>query len=625
MSPRIALLSTPWPLFNRPSIQLGTLKAYLQREFPQGRVDAQHLYLNFAESLGYDVYRTISERNWLSESCFAALLYPERITLIERFWKRHSRGLSLRRDFREICSELQAASDRLLASPSWSSYQLIGFSICYGQLTSSLYFIQKIKEAAPGTRVVIGGSACAGEMGSSLLRTFPAIDFVATGEGEKPLLHLVRWLSQPRSSADPEPFPGLLTRHTGPLNGFSQVSDLDDLPVPDFSDYFDRLVAMVPEKRFLPRLPVEMSRGCWWRKTSADWTRRGCAFCNLNVQWKGYRAKSTGKIIAEIRSLVETYQVLSLSFMDNLLPPTHLKDLFQRLADLGKDLRLFGEIRATTTRRDLLAMADAGMVEVQVGIEALSSRLLKKLNKGTTAIQNLEIMKNCEASGLPRLTSNLITHFPGSDEDDMKETLVNLQYAFPFRPLKATPFWLGYGSPVWSNPGAYGIRKVRNHPDYADLFPQEVLGTLILMIQNYQGGVKEQERLWHPLKQAVEAWKKTYEALHRTPASGPILSYQDGGDFLIIRERRDGQDDMTHRLRGTSRGIYLFCEENRSIREILDRYPGFAEEKVLPFLTMMGDKKLMFREGERYLSLAVPIRIRGQTTEPIARSREQGA
>jgi hypothetical protein len=310
--------------------------------------------------------------------------------------------------------------------------------------------------------------------------------------------------------------------------------------------------------------------------------------------------------------------------MDNLLPPTHLKDLFQRLADLGKDLRLFGEIRATTIRRDLLAMADAGMVEVQVGIEALSSRLLKKLNKGTTAIQNLEIMKNCEASGLPRLTSNLITHFPGSDEDDMKETLVNLQYAFPFRPLKATPFWLGYGSPVWSNPGAYGIRKVRNHPDYADLFPQEVLGTLILMIQNYQGGVKEQERLWHPLKQAVEAWKKTYEALHRTPASGPILSYQDGGDFLIIRERRDGHDDMTHRLRGTSRGIYLFCEENRSIRDILHRYPGFGEEKVLPFLAMMVDKKLIFREGERYLSLAVPVRVRQQMADDSVAAGRRG-
>jgi hypothetical protein len=202
-------------------------------------------------------------------------------------------------------------------------------------------------------------------------------------------------------------------------------------------------------------------------------------------------------------------------------------------------------------------------VEVQVGIEALSTRLLRKLNKGTTAIQNMEIMKTCEASDLPRLTSNLITRFPGSDGDDVKETLGNLQYAFPFRPLKATPFWLGYGSPVWLDPGAYGIRKVRNHPYYANLFPAEILRPLTLMIQGYQGGVKEQERLWHPVRQAVETWEKTYKALHRTAASGPILSYQDGGDFLIIRERRDGQDGMTHRLRGTSRKIYLFCEENR--------------------------------------------------------------
>ena len=45
-------------------------------------------------------------------------------------------------------------------------------------------------------------------------------------------------------------------------------------------------------------------------------------------------------------------------------------------------------------------MRSAGMTEVQVGIESLSSKLLKKMSKGTTAIQNLEIMKNCEALGL---------------------------------------------------------------------------------------------------------------------------------------------------------------------------------------------------------------------------------
>ena len=58
---------------------------------------------------------------------------------------------------------------------------------------------------------------------------------------------------------------------------------------------------------------------------------------------------------------------------------------------------------------------------MQIGIEALSSRLLKKLHKGTSAIQNLEIMKNCEALEI-RSVSNLILQFPASDEQDVAET-----------------------------------------------------------------------------------------------------------------------------------------------------------------------------------------------------------
>ena len=81
------------------------------------------------------------------------------------------------------------------------------------------------------------------------------------------------------------------------------------------------------------------------------------------------------------------------------------------------------------------------MREVQIGIEARSSSLLKKLHKGTSAIQNLEIMKNCEALGI-RNISNLILQFPGSDEKDVAETLEVLEFAWPFHPLKAVSFWL---------------------------------------------------------------------------------------------------------------------------------------------------------------------------------------
>ena len=389
----------------------------------------------------------------------------------------------------------------------------------------------------------------------------------------------------------------------------SQEPDLDRLPVPDYREYFDRLNALPPPKRFFPKLPVEMSRGCWWRKPPSQGEPAGCAFCNLNIQWAGYRAKSHHNIIAQLRALSEGHQILSLSFMDNLLPAKSMDRLFRRIAKEDKDYRLFAEIRATTRKEALAAMGAAGMAEVQVGIEALSTGLLKKMNKGTTAIQNLEIMKNCETPGLPRLTGNVILNFPGSDQNDVEETLKNLSFALPFRPLKGTPFWLGYGSPVWQNPKAFGIKKVRNHPFYARFFPPEVLKNLDLMIQGYHGGMRDQARLWRPVKQALEGWKTAYLSLHQNPKAGPILSYQDGGDFMIIRQRQFRAEAMTHRLRGTSRRIYLFCQENRSLSQIVGQFPDFGEEAILPFLNMMVDKKLMFREGARYLSLAVPLRL----------------
>ena len=42
MKHTVALVSAPWPLFNRPSIQLGTLKAYLSRHIADLQVVCHH-------------------------------------------------------------------------------------------------------------------------------------------------------------------------------------------------------------------------------------------------------------------------------------------------------------------------------------------------------------------------------------------------------------------------------------------------------------------------------------------------------------------------------------------------------------------------------------------------------
>ncbi|MBW2584366.1 MAG: hypothetical protein JRE36_12475 [Deltaproteobacteria bacterium] len=77
---------------------------------------------------------------------------------------------------------------------------------------------------------------------------------------------------------------------------------------------------------------------------------------------------------------------------------------------------------------------------------------------------------------------------------------------------------------------------------------------------------------------------------------------------LIIRQRNLNSETINHRLVGTSRLIYLFCRRHRSLKRIRDQFPAFAEDKIVAFLKMMVDKKLMFEERNRYLSLAVHLK-----------------
>jgi ribosomal peptide maturation radical SAM protein 1 len=606
---RVILVSTPWPLYSRPSIQLGALKAYLKRHSAKLEVHALHAYLKVAESLGYKLYRAISERTWLAETVYGALLFPKRTKEIEKVFYREARGRpDLRKvDFKTTTSQVKNVSDALITSVDWERAGLAGFSICLCQLTSSLYFIKRIKQAFPNLPVVVGGSMFSGDTIHGLLEMFPEIDFVVNGEGELPLSQLVRHLSQAQGHENIPPIPGLVTPKTEESKlpaSFCQADTLAELPPPDYDDYFDQLKAFDPEKTFFPTLPAEISRGCWWRRSQVPRKPTGCAFCNLNLQWDGYRSKTLSQVVSEIDHLTTKHKTLSVAFMDNLLPASGAREIFDGLGKLNKDFRLFAEIRASTPRHILKAMQVAGIHEVQVGIEALSTRLLKKLNKGTTAIQNLEIMKYCEELGIANV-SNLILHFPGSDDQDVQETLQNLEFALPFRPLRSVHFWLGLGSLVWQDPRAFGLKAVFNHPNYAALFPPDVFRSMRFMIQAYRGDLRHQRKLWQPVKKKVRAWKKAYAETHKGHSRAPILSFRDGRDFLIIRQKRLRAEPFTHRLVGTSRAIYLFCQRHRSLKSILGHFPGTSEDRIVPFLQMMVDKKLMFEENGKYLSLAV--------------------
>lgn len=610
---RMVLVSAPWPLYNRPSIQMGTLKAYIESRITGVRVDSLHFYLRLADAIGFEVYQSISEKSWLAECVYAALLFPERHEDLERlFLKEAGKRAALRTlDFAELLGCVREVTEAFIQEQAWGGFGLAGFSVCLCQLTASLYIIKRIKGLRPDLCIVAGGSSWVGDSCRAWLHHVPEIDYLIVGEGELPLAELIRHLRTRPENRPPLASTAIVARggksavEASPR--FHQMEDLGELPPPDYTEYFETLGRLPSGRSFFPTIPVETSRGCWWRRRNPGSAGSGCAFCNLNLQWEGYRSKPPARVVAEVDGLTSRHRTLSIAFVDNVLPFKDIQEVFGGLSNLGKDFRLFAELRATVAPEDLAVMQKAGMEEVQVGIEALSSRLLALMNKGTTAIDNIQAMKFCEELSIVD-NSNLIIGFPGSGEAEVAETLHALEFVHVYRPLRIVKFWLGLDSPVHRSPKSFGIRAIFNHPRFARLLPEGVYRDARLMVQGYRGDLELQRKLWRPVVERIKQWVQDYESMMQRSKGKPLLAYREGRDFLHIHQFRPGQAAMDHRVAGSSREIYLYCRVHRSLDEIAERFPRLSRHSIASFLQTMVEKRLMYREGERFLSLAVASR-----------------
>lgn len=585
----------PWAIFNRPSIQLSSLQGYLREQNSGAVIETAHPYLSAAKKIGLATYRTISENPWAAEALYCSLLFPERYGKAKKVF-RHSLDRTIfdtLPDFDTLAGELDDHLHGWVSGLDLDTCHLVGFTVCFSQLPATLLAIRRLKRNYPRLPVVVGGSTCSPLIGRSLLDVFPEIDYIITGEGEKPLSRLVRYLQgvaqdtgrNVLSRRDKQP-PS--TEYSSPAQN-EEISDLDSLPVPDYEDYFGELARC--GLSFIPVLPLEFSRGCWWNK---------CTFCNLNLQWCGYRPKSGRRVFREVEELAGKYQCLDFAFTDNSLPLKEGNIFFTATAKSPKNILFFGEIR-TVTNPDAYHLYHAGgLRSIQVGIEAFSNSLLKRMNKGIKVMDNIAAMKFAHEAGVT-LDGNLILEFPGSTRSEVEETCRVLDYVLPFRPLKTATFFLGHGSPVRQNPAEYGLLAVTRHKYNRQLYPGPMLDKLVMLIQSYRGDRQHQQRIWQPVREKVMHWQ-TFHA-SRTGNRLP-LAYRDGGDFIIIRQESPGKDTLHHRLRGLSRKIYLSCRRPVSIQTLLKDNTSLGEKQLLSFLADLETKRLLFRDGDLCLALA---------------------
>ncbi len=592
----VGLVAMPWQLMHRPSVQLGALKSYLTQNVRNIQVRNLHPYLGVAKVLGTELYHLISQHVWLSEALYAGLLFPEKQDELRQYihsQKKQFTGHDLDAD--TLWQKLDMQLDYWLGKQDWQSLQLVGFTVCFQQLLASLLAAKRLKNIYPDLPIVFGGSSCSFGVGQTLLEQFSQIDYLIHGEGELPLAQLCTTLKKGKGELGA----GILARedndNAATASTTRQVALLSDLPVPDYDDYFQEMAALFGDSSFIPELPVEFSRGCWWGK---------CTFCNLNLQWQGYRWKRAEQMRSEVTYLSERHGCLDFSFTDNALPVKDSIAFFQDIAATGHDYRFFAEIRVNQRGETLATYAKGGLATVQVGIEALSQSLLDRMQKGTSVIDNLALMKECQALGT-RLEGNLIMEFPQSTEAEVQETLAALDFVLPFAPLATASFFLGQGSPVDCAPQKYGIKAQVHHPYNKKLFPKEILQGLTLLIKDYRGDRQLQRRQWRPVAKKVAAWQQFHDRRKEPALYAPPLSCRDNGTVLLIRQELPGQPTLHHRMRGLSRKIYLACDGICDKESLLEQFPQVTGEQLEKFLNELAAKRLLFIQQTRYLALAV--------------------
>jgi hypothetical protein len=229
------------------------------------------------------------------------------------------------------------------------------------------------------------------------------------------------------------------------------------------------------------------------------------------------------------------------------------------------------------------------------------------MHKGTTAIQNIQILKWCKEFGID-VYWNFLYGFPEEPPEeydrmaDLIPLLVHLQ----------PPSWLwrmhlNRFSPYFEKPEAFGLTDIAPLLVYKLIFPMmdpEALANLAYYFTFKHPSQKNVGVYIQSLRDTVDEWRCSY-------VSSDLFFLDDGKALTVWDQRTIASPPLTV-LRGLEKSLYLACDSATSLprlyRLLGEESGGVAlREQIQEVLQSLVDRSLMIREGNFYLSLAIPV------------------
>lgn len=482
--------------------------------------------------------------------------------------------------------------------------RLVGFSSTYQQHVASLALAKRIKRHSPDTCIVFGGPNCQGILGAETVRQFPFVDAVVSGEGDLVFPVIVQRILEGKSLAG---LSGVYTQAVLPPSSKSgrypdtpSVQDIDALPYPDYDDFFNQMELCRNDLHRPKSIPIETSRGCWWGE------RKHCTFCSLNGANIRYRTKSGKRVLRELIQLSRQYPVSEIQMNDNAFSNEFFKTLLPDLAKNHSGVKFTCCVRSNLTREQVQLLHDANFRAIQPGVESLSSPVLKLMQKGVRQLENVRILKLCKEFNILPIW-NLLCGFPSEPEEEYARMANLIPMLFHLTPPHGTgAFFLGRFSPNFENAETLGLSDVFPVPAYNFIYPFEsgtVFNLSSFFTYNYRSG-QNFDKYVTPVINEWKAWRRL--------ADSSDLFFVDEDKKLFVWDQRPCAIEPITILSGLQKVLYIACDGIQTISQLITVAETYARKKyskndIQRLLQPIMDLRLIIREADRYLSLAIPV------------------
>ena len=304
---------------------------------------------------------------------------------------------------------------------------IIGFSCMTTAYSVTSDFNKRLREIVPHAYYCWGGVHPTARPEQTMEEN--KLDFLVYGEGELTMVEVCerikgRKKDPTKRGIDLSGIRGTYYFHSGKIHKnppMPYIENLDTLPFPDRSmlenfEWYLSPPGILRRKFHYGITTMYTSRGCPY----------GCIFCcSKIVLGKRIRQRSVANVIAEMAYLKRNFGVTGIYFNDDTFATDEawIKDFCETLKRSRLNMIWGCQTRANFAQNfGLMKMiVDAGCVQVDIGCESGSDRILNNLGKGITAKMILESFRNLRRLNIDVFATFIIGN-PGETMEDLKKT-----------------------------------------------------------------------------------------------------------------------------------------------------------------------------------------------------------